>query len=134
MRARRCPPFLAHLTAISRVDGVLLCDAFIPVRLVAFQRIGHSCQLVVVIIIVIVVIVVLVTAPPGVVVVGVVCYERKVGLLLGYVPYGYDAIVTVNFVVYEIVRVGVYDRRCCHFCNVKQPEVGIASRSIFGLP
>ena len=111
-----------------------MCDAFIPVRLVAFQRIGRSCQLVVIIFIVIVVIIVVVTAPHGVVVVGVVCYKGNMGLLLGYVPYGYDAIITINFVVYKFVRVGMYDWRCCHFCDVEQPEVGIASRSVFDLP
>jgi hypothetical protein len=52
--------------------------------------------------------------------------------LLGYVPYGYDSIVVVNFLVNEFVRVGVYNQRCCHSCNVEWPEVGIASRGIFG--
>ncbi len=134
MRARHCPPLFAHLAAISRVDGVLLCDAFIPVRLVAFQHISHSCQLVVVIFIVIIIIIVVVTTPHGVALVGVICYEENVGLLLGYVPYGYDAVVTINFVVYKFVRVGMYNWCCCHFCNVEQPEVGIASRSVFDLP
>jgi hypothetical protein len=53
---------------------------------------------------------------------------------LGYVSYGYDAVVVVNFVFDEFVHAGVYDRGCCHFCDVEQPEVGIASCSVFGLP
>ena len=129
MRARRCPPLFAYLAAISRVDGVLLRDIFIPVRLVAFQCIGHSCQLVVVIFIIIIIIIVVVTTPHGVALVG----KGNMGLLLGYVPYGYDAIVAINFVVYKFIRVGMYNW-WCHFCNVEQPEVGIASRSVFDLP
>ncbi len=54
--------------------------------------------------------------------------------LLGYVSYGYDAVVDVNFAVVEFVCLGVYNRRCHHSCDVKQLDVGIASRSIFGLP
>ena len=53
---------------------------------------------------------------------------------MGYVPYGYHAVVVVDFIVVQFVRVGVYDWRCCHLCDVEQPEVGIASCSIFGLP
>ena len=56
------------------------------------------------------------------------------GGVLGYVPYGYDAVIVNNFVFDEFVHVGVYDRRCCHLCDIKQPDVGIASRSVFGLP
>ena len=54
--------------------------------------------------------------------------------LLGYVSYGYDAVVVVNFVVVEFVRVGVYNRRCHHSCDVERLDVGIASCSVFGLP
>ena len=54
--------------------------------------------------------------------------------LLGYVPYGNDAVVVVNFVVAEFIRVGVNDWRCHHSCDVERLEVGIASRSIFGSP
>ena len=54
---------------------------------------------------------------------------------MGYVfSYGYDAFVVVNFVVVEFVRVGVYNRRCHHSCDVERLDVGIASRSVFGLP
>ena len=53
---------------------------------------------------------------------------------MGYVLYGYDAVVIVNFVVVEFVRVGVYNRRCHHSCDVERLEVGIASRSVFGSP
>ena len=110
------------------------CVTPLSVRLVAFRRISHSCQLVVIIFIVIVVIIVIVTTPHGVALVDFICYEGNVGLLLGYVPYSYDAVVTINFVAYKFVRVGMYNWCCCHFCNVEQPEVGIASRSVFDLP
>ncbi len=53
---------------------------------------------------------------------------------MGYVLYGYDAVVVVNFVVVKFVRIGVYNRRCHHSCYVEWLEVGIASRSVFGLP
>jgi hypothetical protein len=53
---------------------------------------------------------------------------------LGYVSYGYDVVVVVNVLVVKFVRVGVYNRRCPHACDVERLDVGIASRSVFGLP
>ena len=53
---------------------------------------------------------------------------------MGYVSYGYDVVVVVNVVVVEFVRVGVYNRRCPHSCDVERLDICIASRSVFGLP
>ncbi len=53
---------------------------------------------------------------------------------MGYVSYGYDVVIVVNFLVVEFVRVGVYNRRCHHSCDVERLDVGIVSRSVFGLP
>jgi hypothetical protein len=72
--------------------------------------------------------------PRGVVVVSVVYYKGNVRGLLGDVPYGYDAIVAINFAAVKFVHIDVYNRHCHHSCNIKRLEVGIASRSAFGSP
>ena len=53
--------------------------------------------------------------------------------MLGHVPYGYDVVVVVSFVFVKFVCVDVYGWRCRHSCDVEWLEVGIASRSVFGL-
>jgi hypothetical protein len=94
----------------------------IAVRFVSSRHICRRCQLIVDVLVRRVIVVVVVITPCGDFLVSVVHYEGNARGLLGYVPYGYDAIVIINFVVDKFICVGVYDRHCCHSCNTERPD------------